>query len=64
LWISFHYTTSRRGMIKRSNFIRSKLAFFMRSKVLKKYCLIVQEIEKGLGGHYFRVFSLSLPNLT
>jgi hypothetical protein len=54
-----------RGMIKRSNFMRSKLAFYMRSKVFIKYCKIVQEIEKvlgALGGHYFRVFSISYNN--
>jgi hypothetical protein len=44
-------------MIKRLNFMRSKLAFFMRSKVFIKYCIIVQEIEKALWGHYFGVFS-------
>ncbi len=32
-----------------------------------KYWIIVKEIKKGLGalgGHYFRIFSLTLPNLT
>jgi hypothetical protein len=53
------------GMLKRSNFMRSKSGFFMRSKVFIKYCIIVQESEKAIGAlealedHYFTVFYLT-----
>jgi hypothetical protein len=38
---------------------RSKVSFFMQSKVFITYCIIVQEIEKAietLAGYYLRVF--------
>jgi hypothetical protein len=42
-------------MIKRSNFRRPKLQFYE----IESFCKIVLEIDKVLGGLYFRGFSLT-----